>query len=262
MCDHPGDAVVAALIRALKDRDQEVRGDAAESLRVIAARRSWRVEAKPLLEALETEPEDSKARHYIMGALRELGAGAAVERMMEQKQKAKIEASGGPKAEKIRQMEELGHRLRGTGAEFETAFENLFLDLRDEDADIRAEAARRLGDSPNAMRKLTSIYQDCLDSDPRKSILAGRVLGRKIDAGSQKMIHAQTSMIMFGIQVAFTPCVCGHCDKLNVGIPVPEKGLYIGFYGQEDDKKGVYPLPVLCDYCGKEFFIAWDEDPR
>jgi hypothetical protein len=111
-------------------------------------------------------------------------------------------------------------------------------------------------------KKLVSIYKECLNSDPRKSVLSGRVLGRKIDGGKGDMIHAQTAMIMFGVQVAFIPCVCGHCGKLNVGIPVPEKGLYIGFYGQTDNKRGAYALPVLCDYCGKEFFIAWDNDPR
>lgn len=48
----------------------------------------------------------------------------------------------------------------------------------------------------------------------------------------------------------------------NIGIPVPERGLYIPFYGQSDNTRGVYTLPVLCDYCGKEFFIAWNDEPR
>lgn len=180
----------------------------------------------------------------------------------EWKRNAEIEAGGGPKAEKIREMEEVGRGLWGTEAKFETAFEALFSDLQDGDPDVRAAAARLLADNPNAIRKLISVYQDCLDSDPGKGVLAGRVLGRKMDAGSQQMIHAQISAIRFGIQVAFTPCVCGHCGQLNVGIPVPERGLYTPFYGQQDDQNCAYALPVLCDFCGKEFFIAWDSDPR
>ena len=180
----------------------------------------------------------------------------------EWKRNAEIEAGGGPKAEKIREMEEAGHRLWRTEAEAEAAFETLFSDLQDGDPDVRAAAGRLLADNPNAIRKLISVYQDCLGSDPRKSVLAGRVLGRKVDAGSQQMIHAQISAIRFGIQVAFTPCVCGHCGQLNVGIPVPEGGLYTPFYGQQDDQNCAYALPVLCDFCGKEFFIAWDSDPR
>jgi hypothetical protein len=76
------------------------------------------------------------------------------------------------------------------------------------------------------------------------------------------MIHAETSAIALGVAVAFTPCICGHCGKLNVGIPVPEGGLYTPFYAQKDDTNCAYSLPVLCDYCGREFFIAWDSDPR
>jgi tetratricopeptide (TPR) repeat protein len=180
----------------------------------------------------------------------------------EWKRNAEIEAGGGPKAEKIRKMEEAEHKLWRTEAEAEAAFETLFSDLQDGDPDVRAAAARLLADNPNAIRKLISVYQDCLGSDPRKGVLAGRVLGRKMDAGSQQMIHAQISAIRFGIQVAFTPCVCDHCGQLNVGIPVPERGLYTPFYSQQDDQNCAYALPVLCDFCGKEFFIAWDSDPR
>ena len=178
------------------------------------------------------------------------------------KRKAEAEAGDDTKSTKIREMAKLKLKLRQTGPEFETAFEKLFSYLRDENPDIRDEASRMLADSNHGLKKLVSIYEDCLNTDPRKSILAGRVLGRKIDGGKEDMIHAQTAMIMFGVQVAFTPCVCGCCGKLNVGIPVPKNGLYIGFYGQTDNKRGAYALPVLCDYCGKEFFIAWDTDPR
>ena len=259
--EHPEQASVTALTSSLRDESARVRGCVAESLRCIAVSGSCRVDPKPILEALRHEPEGSEAHHYIMGALRELGAGTAAEQVMEERRKAEITAEGGPVAEKLREMEETAGKL-WRKEEFESAFESLFSDLQNETADVRAEASRKLAKNQNAMQKLISIYQQNSQSNPRKSVLAGRVLGRKIDAGKQDMVHAQTSSIVFGINVAFTPCVCGHCGKLNVGIPVPEGGLYTPFYGQENDQNCAYSLPVICDHCGKEFFIAWDSDPR
>ena len=154
--------------------------------------------------------------------------------------------------------------LLGTGSKADSAFESLFEELQNDDPDIRAEASRLLSKNPKTIEKLVSVYQNCIDSEPRKGVLAGRVLGRNISisAGSQEIIHDETSNIWYGIAVAFTPCVCAHCGSLNLGIPVPEGGLYIGFYYQRDDEEGVYTLPVFCDYCSKEFFLAWDDDPR
>ena len=134
--------------------------------------------------------------------------------------------------------------------------------MENKDPDVRAEASKLLAHSPKAISKLISGYREFIDRDPRKSVLAGRVLGRKMDGGKEDMIPSQVAMMLYGVPIAFTPCVCGHCSKLNIGIPVPEKGLCIGFYGQKDDKQAAYALPVLCDYCGKKFFIAWDSDPR
>ena len=197
-------------------------------------------------------------------SLRIMECRKVTDKVQTDKRKAEIKNEGGEKAEKFRAMEEIRLNLWSTGSKADSAFESLFEDLQNDDPDIRAEASRLLSINPNAIEKLVSIYQDCIDSEPRKGVLAGRVLGRNISisAGSQEMIHDETSSIMYGIAVAFTPCVCGHCGRVNLGIPVPEGGLYIGFYGQSDDKEGVYALPVLCDYCGKEFFIAWDDDPR
>jgi len=159
-------------------------------------------------------------------------------------------------------MEQQAYKGLGAASDADAAFESLFTDLENDDPDVRAEASRLLADVPNARRKLICLYQGNLNSNPRKSILAGRVLGRKISAGGREMIHAETSSIMFGIEVAFAQCTCGHCGRLNVGIFVPEGGLYTPFYSQRDDKNCVYVLPVLCDFCGKQFFIAWDSDPR
>jgi hypothetical protein len=177
------------------------------------------------------------------------------------KRKAEAKVGSDTKSRKIREMVQLVRNLRQTGAEFEAAFQSLFSYLHDKDPDIREEASRILADSENGPQKLVSIYESCIDTDSRKSVLAGRVLGRWADAGKGEMIHAVIARA-YGIQAAFTPCVCAHCGKLNIGIPVPEGGLYIPFYARKDDKSATYALPVLCDYCGKEFFIAWDSDPR
>ena len=154
--------------------------------------------------------------------------------------------------------------LLGTGSKADSAFESLFEELQNDDPDIRAEASRLLSKNHKTIEKLVSVYQNCIDSEPRKGVLAGRVLGRNISisAGSQEIIHDETSNIWYGIAVAFTPCVCAHCGSLNLGIPVPEGGLYIESYYQRENEEGVYALPVFCDYCSKEFFITWDDDPR
>ena len=66
---------------------------------------------------------------------------------------------------------------------------------------------------------------------------------------------------MFGIPVSFIPCFCIHCGHLNRGIAAPPNAPVVGYYHQTDDK-GVHTVPVLCDKCGKEFFVAWDKDPN
>jgi uncharacterized protein YegL len=144
-------------------------------------------------------------------------------------------------------------------------FERVFLLLRDDDPKIRSLASEILGDPPKSMEKVIDIYQTSISCNPEKAVLAGRVLGRKSSkmiSQEHPMIHADNTRMFFGIPVAFAPCVCGHCGEVNDGIPVPEKGLYIGYYGQADKERGAYTLPVLCDFCGKTFYIAWDTDPR
>ena len=183
------------------------------------------------------------------------------EETQEWKRKEQIQAGGGQKASKLEQMEQEAHGLWRSGPDFDRAFDGLFADLKNDDPDVRAEASRLLADARNALQRLISIYQECLDSDPRRASLAGRVLGRKMAKGSNDVIHAQIAQMMYGISVSFIPCPCVHCGHLNRGIAAPPSGPMVPYYHQSDDK-GAYAVPVLCDKCGKEFFVVWDSVPR
>ncbi len=260
LSQYPEQTAVDALLTALKDKSARVRACAAESLRFIAAT-GFEVNPVPILDALMAEPLDSDV-HYFIEALREISGGLIAERAMEIRREAVMKAMGGPIAEKLQQMRRLAWKLHSDGEEFESAFTSLFSDLQDENPEIRAEASRLLAEKPKAIKKLISIYQQNSQKYPRKSVLAGRVLGRMIDAGEQKIVYGRTSVDWFGLNITFTPCVCAHCDNLNVGIPIPEGGLKIPFYSQKDDQNCAYSLPVICDHCGKEFFVVWDSDPR
>jgi hypothetical protein len=61
-------------------------------------------------------------------------------------------------------------------------------------------------------------------------------------------------------------CVCAHCGKLNENIQGPRSGMYVPFYAQteEETKKqsGKYNIKHKCRFCGKEYYIVWDQDPR
>jgi len=156
---------------------------------------------------------------------------------------------------------EEGHNLWQEGPVVEKAFNKLFNYLYDQNPKVRKFAAETLSNDSKSLVKLIQIYRDYYNTDVRKSIIAGRVAGRKADNGEFKIIHSIYAQIRYGISIAFVPCSCGHCGGMNSGIPVPEFGVYKGYYGQTD-YRGVFFLPVLCDICSKEFFIAWDEDPR
>lgn len=210
------------------------------------------------LEDLARELEIAQRRG---DRLRVMECQKIMEETREWKRKAEIEASGGEKAEKFRAMEQQAHKLWGTQPDADAAFQSLFADLQNNDPDVRAEASQLLADSRNALQRLISIYQECLNSDPRRASLAGRVLGRKIAKGSDDMIPLEIAKIWYGITVSFIPCTCLHCGHINRGIPAPPKGPMIPYYHQEHDK-GAYAVPVLCDKCGKDFFVVWDIDPR
>lgn len=158
------------------------------------------------------------------------------------------------KGEKIQNIKELEMKL--CGSDFRVAFESLFCALRDEDPEIRAIAAVHLAENHYSVENLISIYKTSIDTDPSRAVLAGRVLGRKLSRGKSEMISEDISYMVFGIRIAFTAYACPHCDKVNPGIPVPSR--YLSFFGQEDDKNCDYALPILCDFCGKGFYLCWD----
>ncbi len=146
-------------------------------------------------------------------------------------------------------------------ADADVVFESRFADLENDDPDIRAEARRLLADDLTSLKMVIHIYQECLNAEPRRASLAGRVLGYKIAKGSDSIILARFTKIMYGVNISFIPCMCGHCGHLNRGIAAPANGPMVAYYGQDDDE-GAYATPVLCDKCGREFFVAWDRDPR
>ncbi len=77
---HPCDAAVEALTQALTDDSEEVRQNAAESLRVMVVRGECRIPSKPLLESLKREPD----RWALKECLRELGLDSQVEEILSQ----------------------------------------------------------------------------------------------------------------------------------------------------------------------------------
>jgi tetratricopeptide (TPR) repeat protein len=175
--------------------------------------------------------------------------------------KEEIAAGGGEKAEKLAAMERDQFLIWKEGPETEKAFAGFFADLTHPDPDVRAAAARILAESPPAREKLIALYRSTVDSDPGRASLSGRVLGRSAAKGSDEMIQAEIARMLFGLDVSFLPCPCVHCGRMNRGIPAPSRAPYVAYYHQDNDR-GAYAIPVLCDGCGKEFYVVWDRDPR
>ncbi|MBC7264041.1 MAG: tetratricopeptide repeat protein [Chloroflexi bacterium] len=190
-----------------------------------------------------------------------LDSQRVMEEIRQEKRRAEIEAGGGEKADRLQAMEQQARQLWRTGPEADAAFESLFADLQDGDSDVRIAASRLLGEPPNAVRRLISIYQQDLASDPHRAHLAGRVLGRAIAKGSTELFPAEIARMKYGLDFSVIPCSCVHCGAMNLGIAVPPRAPMVPYYHQEDDK-GAYAIPVLCDKCSTEFFVVWDVDPR
>lgn len=74
---HPGEATVTALVKALKDPDPEVRGCAAESLRLLRASSA----VGPLIEVLETDSEHGP-KYYAIKALGYIRTPSAVQALV------------------------------------------------------------------------------------------------------------------------------------------------------------------------------------
>jgi len=65
---------------------------------------------------------------------------------------------------------------------------------------------------------------------------------------------------LFGIAVSYIACSCIYCGYLNRSIAAPQNSPIAGYYHQKN-ATGTFVVPVLCDKCGKNFFVVWDEDP-
>lgn len=74
---HPGEIVVSSLIRALKDPTPDVRGAAAESLRLLHDPRA----VEPLIELVETDAEDGPV-YYAINALGDIRTSRAIEALV------------------------------------------------------------------------------------------------------------------------------------------------------------------------------------
>ena len=163
--------------------------------------------------------------------------------------------------EKMIRIKQEADNLFNIGPRFEATFSTLLGYLSDPNPSVRKYASETLSIQSKSIDRLVQIYKDNYDTDVRTSILAGRVIGRKADNGKFEIIHPIYAQMRFGLNIAFVPCCCAHCGGMNAGIPIPEYGIYKGYYGQTD-YRGEFFLPVLCDVCSREFFIAWDENPE
>lgn len=183
-----------------------------------------------------------------------------IDEIRQQKRRAEIEASAGERAAKFQTMEQQSQALWGSGPEADAAFNDLFNDLENADADIRLNASRILADSNQTLRRLVSIYEKCLNSDPPRAHLAGRVLGRRIAKGLAEPISSDVPKMMYGLDISVIPCSCAYCGAMNIGIAAPPRGPAVPYYHQKDDK-GAHAIPTRCDKCSKAFFVVWDTDP-
>lgn len=210
------------------------------------------------LSDLNQELEISRRRR---DRLREMECQKVFEETRVMKQRDEIQVSGGQKAKKFRDLEKLSHKLWRDGPEARLSFENLFNNSSNDDPDIRVEASRLLAESNAACERLISVYQENVHFDSRRASLAGRVLGRRIVSGLDNMVRAETVQTLYGLDgVAFIPCSCAYCSYLNKGIATPRHGPSVPYYAQTDDE-GTHAIPVLCDKCGREFFVVWDCNP-
>ncbi len=174
-------------------------------------------------------------------------------RLLESSKKADVDSSTD---QKVRHIKEIQSRLFGHGDRFETTFDALFSYLKDKDSEIKSLASLYLAMSPEAVERLISIYRTSISTDPATAVQAGRAIGRKFSGGKPDMISAETTAMIYGIRLAFIPYSCSFCGKPNIGIPVSTEWLI--FYGRKDSKGVNNALPVLCDFCNKEFFLCWD----
>jgi hypothetical protein len=174
-------------------------------------------------------------------------------RLLDESKKGRVDSVT---EQKVRNIKEMQLDLYSSGDRFEKSFGTLFSFLRDEDPEIKTLASLYLAQSPASVDKLISIYRALIETDPCRAVQAGRALGRKLSRGQPEMIAEDTTAAVYGIRVAFTVYSCSFCGKFNIGIPVSTR--WLSFYGQKDSKGANHALPVLCDFCNKEFYLCWD----
>lgn len=260
LADYPTAEAGEALAEATKDREVRVRREAAFSLQEIAEQ--TRVPVTPVMDALQLEPAGSDALFPLVGALRALGPGVAAERVASEKLGWGISRASEDKIEELIKLRERAVEVGPDPIESAEPFDDIFERLTDEDPDFRNEARRILAENRFAVRRLWTIYNELLDSEPRRAVLAGRVLGHRLNPRGLARVSVQVTMTKLGMPIAFTKCPCPYCGRENPNIPVTERGLELPHKGQRDRTGAAFTLPVLCDFCGNEFCVAWGEDPR
>ena len=59
---------------------------------------------------------------------------------------------------------------------------------------------------------------------------------------------------------------CAYCHEINIVTDWPRKGDQVAFYCQTKDRTkeapGRYRVTCHCPYCGEDWFVVWDDDPR
>lgn len=256
----PTEEAAEALIKAVKDRDVQVRAAAAYSIRAIAGKA--RIAVTPVMDALQLEPADSPALFPLVGALRALGPGVAAERVIAEKLGWGLSRAKQAKIDRMIVLRETAAHLTPDPVEVGPPFDDIFDQLTDDDPDIRADARNILAENRYVTRRLWAIHNELMETEPRRAMLAGRVLGHRLNPRGIPRVKSDVTMQKLGVPIAFVKCACAYCGHENPNIPVPPRGLDLPFRGCRDRTGTAYVLPVLCDFCGNWYYIGWRQDPR
>lgn len=256
----PSDAAGRALADATRDRDVRVREAAARSIRAIAAQAP--VPVTPVMDALQLEPADSPALFSLVAALRELGPGEAAERVIMEKKGWGIARASKAKIDEMVSLREKLVEFSADSQAMEVAFDELFSRLDDPDPDVRNDVKGSLASNRYSVRPLWAIYNELLNTEPRRAVLAGRAIGHRLNPRGVRRVPVGTTMTKLGLAIAFRTVACPYCGRDNHNVPVTQRGLDLACEGRRAPDGAAYALPVLCDFCGNDFFVTFDEDLR